>query len=88
MTDMPSGFDIDHAASLLVCMHGRNAGNEARKKADLRMLGGDTYGMLAWHLVAKAIEERDRGLKRVADLTGKPTGTRLAIGGWRMKGLA
>ena len=23
-----------------------------------RMLDGDAYGMLAWHLVAKAIEER------------------------------
>ena len=32
MTDMPSGFDIDHAASLLVCMHGRNVGEGGQEK--------------------------------------------------------
>jgi hypothetical protein len=58
MTGSPSGFDIDHAAGLLVRIYGRDAETKARKNADQRMLEGDAYGMLAWHLVAKAIEER------------------------------
>jgi hypothetical protein len=27
------------------------------------MLGGDAYGMLAWHLVAKVIEDRADGAR-------------------------
>jgi hypothetical protein len=58
MADSSSGFDIGHAASLLIRTYGRDAGTEARRNADQRMLGGDAYGMLAWHLIAKAIDER------------------------------
>ena len=58
MTAAPSGFDIDHAASFFVRMYGDDAAIEARKLADLSMLGGDSYRMLAWHLVGKAIEDR------------------------------
>ena len=63
MTAASSGFNIDHAASLLIRTHGRDAGTEARRKADQRMLGGDAYGMLAWHLVAKVIEDRADGAR-------------------------
>jgi hypothetical protein len=55
-----NGLDIDNAATILIRLHGDEARAVAARKADLRMLGGDLYGMAAWKLVGDAIEQLQR----------------------------
>jgi hypothetical protein len=55
-----NGLDIDNAATILMRLHGDKAGSVAAKRADLRMLGGDIYGMAAWKLVGDTIERLQR----------------------------
>jgi hypothetical protein len=64
--DVPEEFDAAKAASLLMRLHGKEAGEVARKRADTRMICGDADGMQAWALVIKALDDQvgSAGTKR------------------------
>jgi hypothetical protein len=63
---VPEEFDAAKAASLLMRLHGKEAGEVARKRADTRMICGDADGMQAWALVIKALDDQvgSAGTKR------------------------
>ncbi len=53
---MTADLDIRQAADLLMKLHGGDAASVADKRAELRMLCGDRYGMLAWKLIRDMVE--------------------------------
>jgi hypothetical protein len=55
---VPEEFDAAKAATLLVRLHGKEAREVARKRADTRMICRDANGMEARALVIKAVEDR------------------------------
>jgi hypothetical protein len=68
---MATELDICQAARTLLKLHGSDADAVAMSRADLRMLCGDRYGMLAWSLIGKRVQElRSEAREEPGSITG------------------